>query len=105
MPAITWVLPNGERVHDAEVAEGGTLMDAAVFNGVPGITGDCGGCLSCATCRVRVEPAWRDALPPAGPEELTLLDAVGGDAAAGERLSCQLQASAALDGLMLHVPA
>ncbi|MDO9489010.1 MAG: 2Fe-2S iron-sulfur cluster-binding protein, partial [Sphingomonadaceae bacterium] len=30
----------------------GSLMTAAIYNGVPGIEADCGGACACATCHV-----------------------------------------------------
>jgi 2Fe-2S ferredoxin len=43
--------------HPLTVEPGGSVMLAAVTNGVPGIDADCGGCCSCATCHVYVDEA------------------------------------------------
>jgi ferredoxin, 2Fe-2S len=101
---ITWVLCDGRRI-SADVAEGSNLMLAATFEGVPGIDGDCGGCLSCATCHVVVDDAWAERAGSAGDEENALLDNTLALRQAHSRLSCQIIASPALNGLMLHVPA
>lgn len=104
MPKVHWILPDGQRISD-EVGEGTNLMDAAQLNGIAGIAGECGGCLSCATCHVEVDAAWRDACPPMGEVENAMLDVSTSARQPGSRLSCQLQACAALDGIVLHVPA
>lgn len=101
---ITWVLADGRRF-TADVAEGGTLMLAATFEGVPGIDGDCGGCLSCATCHVVVDDAWAAEVGPPGKDEAMMLDATATARQAHSRLSCQIVARPELDGLVLHVPA
>jgi 2Fe-2S ferredoxin len=101
---VTWVLADGRRI-TADVAEGSNLMLAATFEGVPGIDGDCGGCLSCATCHVVVDAAWAARVGPAEGDEHSMLDSTPAPRQACSRLSCQILASAALDGLVLHVPA
>ena len=89
----------------AEVAEGLSLMEAAVAQNVPGVVGECGGNLSCATCHVQVAEDW--AARVGGPEafEDAMLDTVEAARGATSRLSCQIRASADLDGLVLIVPA
>ncbi len=101
---VTWVLPDG-RCITAEVSTGSNLMLAATFEGVPGIDGDCGGCLSCATCHVVVDEAWVARVGPAGDDESVMLDSTSAARQPASRLSCQIIASPALDGLLLHMPA
>ena len=105
MTRVHWIDASGLR-HTAEVENGVTLMDAAQTAKVPGISGDCGGCLSCATCHVVVDAAWTSVVPPPVAESVEdfMLDAVAGARQANSRLSCQLVAGDALDGLILHVP-
>lgn len=103
MPQVHWIKSNGDRVSD-DVNDGTNLMDAAQMNGIPGVAGECGGCLSCATCHVYVDEAWLAACPPMGEVENAMLDIVTSPRQAGSRLSCQLIASPALDGIVLHVP-
>jgi ferredoxin, 2Fe-2S len=103
MPQVHWIMSNGERISD-DVNAGTNLMDAAQVNGVPGVAGECGGCLSCATCHVVVDDAWRAACPPMAEVENTMLEVVTSPRQPGSRLSCQLVASEALDGIVLHVP-
>lgn len=100
---VTWILPDGSEI-SAEVAEGLSLMEAAVAHNVPGVVGECGGNLSCATCHVHVADAWADRV--GGPEDFedAMLDTVEAARVPTSRLSCQIRASAALDGLVLIVP-
>ena len=101
---VTWILSDGRQI-SADVAEGSNLMLAATFEGVPGIDGDCGGCLSCATCHVLVDAAWAARVGPPDSDESSMLDSTPAPRQAHSRLSCQILASPALDGLVLHVPA
>ena len=101
---VTWILADGRRF-TADVAEGNNLMEAATFEGVPGIDGDCGACLSCATCHVVVDGAWAARVGAAGDDENAMLDSTPVPRQATSRLSCQIIVGPALDGLLLHVPA
>ena len=103
MPQVHWIMSNGDRVSD-DVNVGTNLMDAALMNGIPGVAGECGGCLSCATCHVYVDEAWLAACPPMDEVENAMLDVVTSPRQPSSRLSCQLIAAEALDGIVLHVP-
>ncbi len=100
---VTWELSDGRTI-TADVAEGTNLMEAALAAGVPRILGECGGNLACATCHVYVAPDWQVATGRPGDFEEAMLDAVEAPREATSRLSCQIIASAALDGLVLRVP-
>jgi ferredoxin, 2Fe-2S len=104
MAKVTWVLSDGTTLTD-DVSDGTSLMDAARLNDVPNILGDCGGTLSCATCHVYVDGAWQAKCGTPSADEAVMLDIVSAPRQATSRLSCQLVASAALDGIVLHVPA
>lgn len=99
----TWILPDGTAL-SAEVAEGRNLMEAAVARNVPLVIGECGGNLSCATCHVLVDAAWADRAGGPGDFEDAMLDATEAGRGATSRLSCQIRMTAALDGIVLHVP-
>jgi 2Fe-2S ferredoxin len=102
MAKITYIEFNGTP-HEVEVANGVSLMEGALQNGVPGIDGDCGGNAACATCHVYVDAAW---LPKTGsPNEMeeAMLDLADG-LQENSRLACQIHASNDLDGLVLHMP-
>ena len=64
----------------------------------------CGGCCSCATCHVHVDPAFADVVGKMGEDENDLLDS-SAHRGPTSRLSCQLQFSAALDGLRVTIAA
>ncbi len=103
MAKVTWILGDGREI-TANVPIGHTLMEAAVANSVPNVIGECGGCLSCATCHVYVDPAWYGKTGGPGDMESDMLEITMAERRATSRLSCQIQASDALDGLVLHVP-
>ncbi len=103
MPKITYIQPDGaEQV--LEVANGTSLMQAAIANGVPGIVAECGGSAMCATCHVYVEPEWLEQLPAMDAVEQEMLDSVADERLPESRLSCQLLVSPQLDGLKVRLP-
>lgn len=102
MPKITYIEHNGtEHVVDATV--GSTLMNTAVDNLVPGIDADCGGECSCATCHVMVDAAWMAKVGAPNEREDQMLDQ-NPDRLKSSRLSCQVQITEDLDGLVVTVP-
>lgn len=103
MPTINYVQPDG-RVHPTEVRCGVSVMLGAIQASVPGIEAECGGALDCATCHVYVDRAWVDRLAPTSDEEDALLDSVASERRPESRLSCQIEVSDAIDGLVVHVP-
>ncbi|MDO8279449.1 MAG: 2Fe-2S iron-sulfur cluster-binding protein [Burkholderiaceae bacterium] len=94
--------PDGSTV-EVDEAEGTSLMQAAVFNGVQGIVGDCGGTASCATCHVVVDDAFMAALPPMTPNEDQMLGCTAMERQPNSRLCCQLFLNPALDGIRVTV--
>ncbi|RZW17407.1 MAG: 2Fe-2S iron-sulfur cluster binding domain-containing protein [Desulfobulbaceae bacterium] len=89
--------------HPIEAEAGESVMLAAVNNSVPGIDGDCGGFCSCATCHVYVDPAWIDKVGPADPAEDEMLGLTP-DRKENSRLSCQIELTQELDGLVVTTP-
>lgn len=102
MPKITYIEHNGKE-HVVEVPSGWSIMEGAVKNLIPGIDADCGGACACATCHVHVDPQWANKLPPKQDMEETMLD-FAQELQPTSRLSCQLKASPALDGLIVRLP-
>lgn len=90
---------------DIEAAPEQSLMKAAVDANVKGIEADCGGTLTCATCHVMVDAAWTEKLPPASADEIDMLDFAASPVQPTSRLSCQVQLTPELDGLVVHLPA
>ena len=102
MAKITYVEHDGS-THLVEVRNGYSVMEGAVNNQVPGIDADCGGSCACATCHVYVDPAWLDKVGKRSPEEQSMLD-FADNVEANSRLSCQIEVSPALDGLIVRMP-
>ena len=103
MAKLIFVQPDGVR-REVEAPAGITLMEAARRNDIAGIVAQCGGACACATCHVYVDPAWAAKLPPAEEMEEGMLETAW-EPRANSRLSCQIQITAALDGLLVTVPA
>jgi ferredoxin, 2Fe-2S len=102
MVKITFVEHDGARTEvDAEVGQ--SLMKAATYGGVPGISADCGGNCACGTCRIYVPETWRPRLPDAANSEREMIE-FSRDETAGVRLSCQIKVAEAMDGLELNLP-
>jgi 2Fe-2S ferredoxin len=102
MAKITFITHDGQE-QVVDIAEGWSLMEGAVKNGVPGIDADCGGACACATCHVYVDPAWTAALPAKSDSEEAMLD-FALVTSPHSRLSCQIKVTPELDGLIVRVP-
>ena len=89
--------------HSVEVSTGGSVMQAAVTNGVPGIDADCGGSCSCATCHVYVNEQWLGKVGELSPTEEAMLS-LSTDRKDNSRLACQIQVTEELDGLVVTTP-
>ena len=100
--AATATFVTDDRHIELEVADGETLMEVAVRNGVPGITGDCGGGGACGTCQVVISQAWREAAGEASDLEIAMLEA-DGEPQPGARLACQVQMAPNLRGVIVTV--
>ena len=102
MVRVTVVARDGdERAIDGQA--GWSLMEVLRDNGVEEILALCGGCCSCATCHVFVEPEFQGQLAPQSEDENDLLE-TSPHRTAASRLSCQIECTAALDGIRLHIP-
>jgi 2Fe-2S ferredoxin len=86
-----------------DAAEGLSVMQAAVANGVAGILAVCGGEMSCATCHVYVVDGPIDALPPRSDDEEEMLEFVAAPREENSRLSCQLPVNEETDGLVVRI--
>jgi 2Fe-2S ferredoxin len=103
MTTITYIESSGLRT-DVNVADGWSLMQAAITNGVDGIVGECGGSCACATCHCYVDEARLGELPPPSAGELDMLANVAAERRANSRLACQIKANSLLEGLILTLP-
>lgn len=102
MAVVTFVTHDGEK-YEVPLIEGQPLMRLAVDNAVPGIDGDCGGEAACGTCHVIVDPQWSDVVGKSGAVEEDML-AMNPERRSTSRLSCQMVASQAWDGLTVELP-
>ena len=103
LASITYV-EFGGTAHRVEVADGLSVMEGAVDHGVPGIDAECGGNRACATCAVFVDEAWRARTGDPDEMEAGMLE-FAKRTEPGARLSCQIAVTAALDGLVVRLPA
>ncbi len=104
MAHITFIEADG-RERTLEVADGWSLMQAAVAGGVEGIVGECGGSCACATCHCYVDEARLAQLPAPADNELEMLECVAAERRPNSRLGCQIKASPLLEGLRVLLPA
>jgi len=102
MPTVTLIEHNGVS-HTIEAETGKSLMLNAIDNNVPGIDADCGGACACGTCHCYVEEAWRAATGDAEMLEESMLG-MRPDRAENSRLSCQIDVSQDMDGLVVRLP-
>ena len=102
MAKITYIDSTGaSRTVEGEV--GATVMETAIRNAVPGIEAECGGACACSTCHVYVDEAWREKTGEPSPMEEDMLD-FAYEVRPNSRLSCQINVSADLDGLVVTTP-
>lgn len=103
MPKVSYVSADGTTA-TRDVADGTSVMKAAVLNGVDGVVGECGGNLMCATCHVYVDDFWVDRVGARGDVEEEMLEEAAAPVKNSSRLSCQITLGAELDGLVVHTP-
>tara|TARA_B100000686_G_scaffold9941_1_gene10029 strand:- start:139 stop:459 length:321 start_codon:yes stop_codon:yes gene_type:complete len=102
MAKITYIEHNGKS-HTVNVANGLSVMEGAVQNNIQGILADCGGGMACATCHVYVKEDWFNKLPKKQEGEDDMLDQAF-EPKKNSRLSCQIEVSDDLDGLIVNLP-
>ncbi len=103
MPQITYIEASGQST-TLSIPLGWSLMQGATANGVDGIVGECGGSCACATCHCYVDETRMGDLVPPGEGELAMLANVAAERRPNSRLSCQIKATEALEGLHLTLP-
>ena len=103
MVKIKYIEFNGtENVVEVEV--GMTVMEGARDNNIPGIEADCGGACACSTCHVYVDPNWVGKIPEKEDMEEDMLDFAYSPDENLSRLTCQLQVTEEIDGLIVRMP-
>jgi 2Fe-2S ferredoxin len=103
MPSVIYIEPDGRAV-ELQVADGASVMSAAMNAGLEGIEAQCGGNLACATCHCYVQAPWLALLPAPSAEERLMLQNVAAPLRDNSRLSCQLIVRPQLDGLTVEFP-
>jgi len=103
MANITYIDATGQST-TIELTDGWNLMQGATANGIDGILGECGGSCACATCHCYVDETRLADLPAASEGELAMLEHVASERKPNSRLACQIKASPALEGLIVHLP-
>ena len=102
MVKITFVEHDGQET-EVEAQVGQSLMKAATYGEVPGISADCGGNCACGTCRIYVPAEWRHCFAEPRESEQDMID-YWADNRDGVRLSCQTKVAPDMDGMVLHLP-
>lgn len=102
MVRVTYITHDGRR-QEIDARPGLSLMENAIANGIEGIEAVCGGNAYCGTCRVYVAPEWQARLGERNDLEGPMLDTVGDDNPAA-RLSCQINVTQDMDGLVVSLP-
>ncbi|MFZ1479081.1 MAG: 2Fe-2S iron-sulfur cluster-binding protein [Sphingorhabdus sp.] len=103
MICINFISPDGETTQTVEAKAGDNLLEVAQNAGQP-LEGTCEGQMACSTCHVIIAKDWFDKLTPASEDEEDMLDLASG-ARRTSRLSCQIDLTADMDGLVVHIPA
>jgi ferredoxin, 2Fe-2S len=103
MALVTYVQHNGAR-HEVDVPVGDSIMQGAVNNMIDGIVAECGGGLACATCHCYVDEAWADKVGAPSEVEAEMLEAASAERKATSRLSCQINVTDELNGIVIYLP-
>ena len=103
MVNVRFIAPDGTET-ELDGLPGETIRDLAIDSGVDGILGDCGGSAMCATCHVYVDEAWAGRLPAIADIEEAMLLNTASERRPTSRLSCQIELTEALDGIVLRIP-
>ena len=103
MVKITYIEFNGTE-HIVDVETGMTVMEGARDNNIPGIEADCGGACACSTCHVYVDASWVKRIPEKEDMEEDMLDFAYSPDENLSRLTCQIEVTDELDGLIVRMP-
>lgn len=99
MSEITFIEPGGA-ARTVTALSGESLMLTATRAGIDGIIGECGGSAMCATCHCYLEEG---TLPEPESLESDTIEFVALNAQPNSRLTCQIRATDALQGVILRV--
>jgi len=102
MTTITFISPDEEKI-TVNAPVGQSLMEVAVDHNITGIDADCEGGCACATCHVVIPNDFMKTLPLMDEDEQYLLDFLD-NRQRNSRLSCQIEITDKLDGMIVTVP-
>ena len=102
MPSIKFIEFDGTE-HPIDAVIGRSVMQAAIDNAVPGIVAECGGNCACATCHVYIEEPWASRTAPPSKDEKEMIECAL-HVRDSSRLSCQVQVTSDLEGLIVRLP-
>ena len=102
MVKVTFIEHDGTSL-TVDSGDGETLMQAATQNGVRGITAECGGARVCGTCHCYIDEPWLSAAGTPCEDEKLMLE-FSENYRPNSRLSCQIQVTEAIDGMVVHLP-
>lgn len=91
-------------VHELEAPSGTPLMEILRDEDMD-VEGTCGGICSCGTCHCYVDAEWVPKLSQKEEDEEMMLEAIGEvvEVSSNSRLSCQIEVTDELDGLVVQV--
>ena len=89
--------------HVVDATSGESLMSALLEVGIDGILADCGGGCACATCHCYIEGDGMSLVGAANGIESIMLDSTATERRDNSRLSCQIDISDAMEGLVVTV--
>jgi 2Fe-2S ferredoxin len=102
MTKFFFAVPGGNQI-EVEAANGETVKDVAVDNGVPGILAECGGQCVCGTCHAYVDERLYPQLVKPTELEQELLEG-SMEERPNSRLTCQLVVDQSMEGMVFTVP-
>ena len=102
MPIIHYIDSNGGE-YEAGVLIGSSAMQGAVDAMIDGIKAECRGKCRCGTCHCYVDESQLKKTGEKSSAERAML-AVVNNPLSNSRLSCQIEVSAPLDGLIVRLP-
>ena len=102
MPKMTFIERDSTR-REVDAPLGLSVLEIAHRHGID-IEGACEGSLACSTCHVIVDASWFTRLATPTEDEEDMLDLAFG-LEKTSRLGCQIVMTAALDGLVVRLPA
>lgn len=105
MAKVTYIEPDGTK-KEIDCQEEISVMQLAISNLVIGVDALCGGMSQCATCHVYVGEDWIDKVGAPGETEKEMLEVLAEsiEIRPTSRLSCQIEVTEELDGLVVEMP-